>query len=360
MKKTISTLASLAACLSTNALAHSVKADDHAPIGVMADHAHKKGEFMVSIRATHMEMSGNQIGTDAISPDMIVTSIPNRFFGNPMQPPTLRVVPTQMSADMVMVGAMYAPSNLVTLIAMGSYVEKESNITSYAGPAGTNVLGQFTTNPKGLGDIAVGGIFPILGVADRTQENAQELNLRAAISIPTGSLTKTAQILSPMGTQPTMRLPYMMQTGSGTWDLRPAITFKGWKSKIGYGVQYNGNIRTGTNDEGYRLGNVHEATAWISYLPAKWISLSTRIKGRTTGHIKGISPNIMGPVQTANPDFSGGDRVDLLGGVNMVATHGPLAGHRLGIEFGAPVYQDLNGPQLSGDWMLSIGWQKAF
>ena len=37
-----------------------------------------------------------------------------------------------------------------------------------------------------------------------------------------------------------------------------------------------------------------------------------------------------------------------------------LAGHRLGIELGVPVYQDLNGPQMAGDWMLTVGWQKAF
>ena len=52
--------------------------------------------------------------------------------------------------------------------------------------------------------------------------------------------------------------------------------------------------------------------------------------------------------------------MDLLGGVNFVATHGTLAGHRLGIELGAPIYQNMNGPQMTGDWMLTVGWQKAF
>ena len=69
---------------------------------------------------------------------------------------------------------------------------------------------------------------------------------------------------------------------------------------------------------------------------------------------------IMGPVQTANPDFQGGERIDLIGGVNTVVTHGPLAGHRFALEVGAPIYQDLNGPQMTGDWMLTLGWQKAF
>ena len=36
------------------------------------------------------------------------------------------------------------------------------------------------------------------------------------------------------------------------------------------------------------------------------------------------------------------------------------AHYRLALEIGAPVYQDLNGPQMAGDWMLTLGYQKAF
>lgn len=360
MSKFVSGIAMLAALSAAPAFAHNVNADDHAPIGVMADHAHKKGEVMLSARYMHMAMSESQIGTATVDPDTIVTTVPNRFFGNPMQPATLRIVPTEMRTDMIMVGAMYAPTDWVTLMAMGSYIEKEMDHTTYMGGAGTTVRGEFTTNPKGIGDITLGGIFPVLGVSDPNVPVRQELNIRAAISIPTGSTTKTAQILTPMGTTPTVRVPYMMQIGSGTWDLKPAITFKGWANGFGYGAQYAGTIRTGTNDEGYRQGDIHEGTAWVSYRPAQWISLSGRIKGQTKGRVKGIDPAIMGPVQTTNPDFQGGERVDLIGGINLVGTHGALAGHRLGIELGAPIHQDLNGPQMAGDWMLTIGWQKGF
>ncbi len=360
MKYLLCAGALIAACLSPTAYAHNVMADDHAPIGVMADHAHKKGEVMFSVRHMHMEMSDNQIGTDSASPEQIVTAIPNLFFGTPGQPPTLRIVPTAMRTDMTMVGAMYAPTDWITLVAMGNYVEKEMDHITFAGAAGTNVRGNFTTNPKGFGDITLGGIFPILGVADRKGDDQRELNVRAAASIPTGSTSETATILTPMGGEPTVRVPYMMQIGSGTWDLKPSVTYKSWHGAIGLGSQYTGTIRMGTNDQGYRFGDVHELTTWVSYRPAQWISLSGRIKGRATGPVKGIDPIIMGPVQTANPDFQGGERIDLIGGINLVGTHGPLAGHRLGLEFGASVYQDLNGPQMTGDWMFTIGWQKAF
>lgn len=342
------------------AQAHDVRADDHAPIGVMADHAHKKGEVMLSVRVMHMEMSESQIGTAGISPEQIATSIPNRFAGAPGQPPTLRVVPTSMRTDMVMAGVMYAPTDWVTLMAMGSYIEKEMDHTAFAGPAGTAVAGNFTTNPKGIGDITVGAIFPVLGMADRKSKNQQEINIRAAVSLPTGSTDETAQILTPTGAAPTVRLPYPMQLGSGTFDFKPAVTAKGWAGKFGYGAQYAGTIRLGDNKFGYSFGDIHELTGWVSYAPAQWVSLSGRIKGRSTGRIDGIDSSIVGPVQTADPDFQGGERLDMIGGLNFVATHGPLAGHRLAIEVGAPVYQNLNGPQLAGDWMFTLGWQKAF
>ena len=39
----------------------------HAPIGVMADHMHKKGESMISLRASYMKMGGNSLDGNSIS-----------------------------------------------------------------------------------------------------------------------------------------------------------------------------------------------------------------------------------------------------------------------------------------------------
>lgn len=361
MNHTLTGVCALAAlALPSLAHAHTVYADDHAPIGVMADHAHKKGEFMISLRAMHMEMQGNQIGTDGVSADQIVTTVPNRFAGMPMQPPTLRIVPTEMRTDMYMLGMMYAPSDAVTLMVMANYLEKEMDHVTYQGGMGTTVLGGFQTNPKAFGDTKVAALFPLIGIPDAGAMQADELTLKAGVSLPTGSTDETATILTPMNTQPTVRVPYMMQAGTGTWDLEPALTYKARRGAIGFGAQAAASIRLDRNKWGYSFGDTFEGTAWVSYRPAQFISLSGRVKARTMGRIDGIDPSIMGPVQTANPDLQGGERVDALAGVNLVGTHGPLAGHRLGIELGLPVYQDLNGPQMAADWNLTIGWQKAF
>ena len=109
-----------------------VNALDHAPIGVMGDHRHAKGEWMVSYRYMHMDMAGAQIGTNDVDADTIATTIPNRFFGNPGQPPTLRIVPTEMRMGMHMAGMMYGLNDTITLMAMVNYVTKEMDHITYS------------------------------------------------------------------------------------------------------------------------------------------------------------------------------------------------------------------------------------
>ena len=92
--------------------------DAHAPIGVMGDHYHKAGEMMFSYRFMYMSMQENLDGKESISPEKLVTSIPNKFSSLPMMPPTLRVAPTKMSMQMHMLGIMYAPNNRITLMGM--------------------------------------------------------------------------------------------------------------------------------------------------------------------------------------------------------------------------------------------------
>ena len=331
-------------------------ASDHAPIGVMADHRHGKGEVMVSYRFMTMDMDGNRDGTTRLTPDQIVTTVPNRFFGNPMMPPTLRVVPLQMTMNMHMVGAMYGLSDRVTLMGMTSYNAIDMDHVTYLGGMGTNVLGNFSTQSNGFGDSTVAAI---IGLDDGARKERQ-VNLNLGLSIPTGSNEQTDQILTPMGGTPSPRLPYPMQLGTGTWDLKTALTAFNRQGKLGYGAQASGRFPLGDNEEGYKRGSRIEGTAWLSYEPDYWVSLSTRLKAVSQGNISGIDAVIMAPVQTADPENFGGETVELLFGVNLAGQSGALKGHRLAIEYGIPLHRDLNGPQLETDSVLTIGWQKAF
>ncbi|MWV28830.1 transporter [Aurantiacibacter rhizosphaerae] len=343
-------VATMLACAPGTVHAHDVNALDHAPIGVMGDHRHAQGEWMVSYRLMHMEMGGVQIGTDDVDPDTVVTTVPNRFAGMPMQPLSLRIVPDTMRMDMHMLGLMYGVSDDITLMAMANYAAKEMDHITYQGGMGTNVLGEFRTAPDGFGDTKLAAL---VGLTDN-------VHLNVGISIPTGSIEETGEALMPMGMTMPVRLPYPMQLGSGTWDLEPGITWRGQSEQLGWGAQVKGVVRMGRNDAGYALGDSAAATAWLAYSLDQALALSARVEAKTTGRIDGIDPAIMGPVQTANPDFSGGESVTGFIGANTVFTHGGLAGWRIGVEAGLPLVQDLNGPQMPNDWSMTLGVQKAF
>ena len=65
-------------------------------------------------------------------------------------------------------------------------------------------------------------------------------------------------------------------------------------------------------------------------------------------------------VPTARVDLRGGKRVDAVIGLNYLHSSGILKGNRLAVEFGLPIYQYLDGPQLETDYRLMAGWQFAF
>ena len=345
----------LLAALSQPAFSHTnavpQRADDHAPIGVMADHTHKAGEVMLSYRYGVMTMEGNRIGADSVSPETIATTVPNRFFGNPMQPPTLRVVPIEMTMQMHMLGIMWAPSDRVTLMAMLPYVRKHMDHVTFQGGMGTTRLGVFTTVAEGLGDAKLSGLFPLWN------NNVHRLHATAGLSIPTGSVTEEDDVLAPNGMRPTLRLPYPMQLGTGTYDLMPGITYAGHQGQWSWGAQASAELRLSDNDEGYTYGDKYHLTGWGAYLVAPQVSFSLRFAYEEEDRVDGIDPQVVAPVQTANPDFQGGTRLAALAGLNW---HLQPGAHRLAIELGETVYQVLNGPQLERDLMLRVGYQHTW
>jgi hypothetical protein len=330
------------------------RADSHAPIGVMGDHVHKQGEWMISFRRMHMNMSGNLLDGDSINNDTIATTIANRFAGMPGMPPTLRIVPQDMSSEMNMLGFMYAPSDKITLMLMGMHIDKEMTLLSYQGGMGTNTLGEFQTETSGWGDTKVSALISLINEAEH------KLHVSAGLSLPTGSIDETDEILSPMNMRPTVRLPYAMQLGSGTYDVLTGITYTGYFDRASWGTQAQLTLRQGENDEGYTLGDETKLNAWAQYKVSAGLSLSLRTEYKDAGEIDGQDSNIMGPVQTADPTNSGGSVINLGLGFNLLAVNGPLKGHRLAFEYLQPIKQDPNGLQMEMDDMWMLGYQYAF
>ena len=268
---------------------------------------------------------------------------------SPMMPPTLRVVPTEMTMDMHMLGVMYAPTDQLTLMGMTSYQNKSMTHITFAGPMGTNRLGEFKTNTSGIGDTRISALYGL------TPHHApHRLHVNLGVSLPTGSIDEEDRVLTPMNTQPALRVPYPMQLGSGTYDLLTGVTYAGAEAAWGWGAQLSAVTRLGDNDEGYTLGDEYSLKGWMSYLVSDSVSVSGRIGAMDKGNIDGIDDAIMAPVQTADPSSQGGQRIDFGLGVNYLL---PAPGHRLAVEASIPIYQDLDGPQMELDWSLTLGWQ---
>ena len=324
------------------------------PAGLFGIYAFpEKGQGVAGVNFQHYEFSGLIQGTDSVSAQTAVTTVPNRFFGNPGQPPTLRVVPTKAKADVIFPFANFSLNETVALVALAPLIRKQTTLETFAGGGGTTSLGTNTVKSEGLGDIKFGAIFR----AFNGENNKHNLVIDAVLSAPTGSITQEDMQLTPANTKVKARLAYGMQLGSGTWDTLVGASYWGKDKQWGWGAQYLATIPLESkNSEGWRYGDKHEVTSWISYEWDPTLVTSARVRGETQGTIKGIDPKIYGPGLGADPENYGGDKVEFAIGVNwMVAT-----ANNISIEFSKPIYQDRNGIQADHDYSLFFSWRSGF
>lgn len=321
------------------------------PASIMADHAHSKGDWMISYRFMHMNMEGNRDGTNKLSPLDISGDFDNITGTGPT---TLRIVPTEMTMNMHMLGAMYGITENVTMMVMANYLDKEMEHITFAGANADLELGRFTTNSQGWADTKISGVF------NAYQNGAHIVVAKAGLSLPTGSIKERGDILNPMNATQNIRLPYAMQLGSGTYDLEPALTYTAHNGKLNWGAQYMGQIRLGENSQDYSLGDKHRLTSWGGYTWNDNIQTLVSLAAEHEGKINGRDTNIAGPVQTADPDNYGGKRLELGLGLNLTGTEGLIKGHSIGIEATTPLHQDLNGPQMERNYSITAAYKVTF
>jgi len=303
--------------------------DAHAPISVMGDHIHQEGEVMFSYRFMRMNMDGNLSGSSSISTEEILEQF--------------MVTPTQMDMEMHMMGMMYAPTDRLTLSTMISYVESRMDHQTRMG-------GRFTTASSGLSDLQLAGLL------DLYSSDNHQLILNNGFSLPTGSIDRTDS--TPVAEDAI--LPYPMQLGSGTVDLKPGLTFLGKSENWSMGLQGIGTIRLGRNSANYSLGDRFDSNLWAAYPVFENLSVSLRTGWKIWGNIDGADSRLNpAVVPTADPSLRGGRKVDIGIGANAVlpveASNVRIAG-----EFSVPLYQNLNGPQLEHDLKFTLGLQAAF
>ncbi len=327
--------------------------DGHAPAGVMFDHMHKAGEWMVGYRYMWSRANGDTLnGTRAVSDEEIAM----KGCGDHHAGCTMKQ--SEMIMQMHMLDIMYAPTDWLTLMVMPMWMSMDMTMSPVEGAAmGHGMggghghgghMGSHGHGTDGFGDTIFGGMIKL------SEAPGLSLHTSLMFSAPTGSTDEKG----PSGNL----THYMMQLGSGTWDFLPSITYNGRADRWSWGAQVGGIIRMeDENDEGYRLGNVFNATAWGSYRLADWISASVRIIHLQQGEIEGHYNAPHGHSSPPDLQYNYGGRFwDVGFGINTVVPSGPLKGHRLSVEWLEPIRDDVNGYQQERDGTLWVNWSKAF
>ena len=298
--------------------------DGHGPAGMMGDHTHEKGGLMIGLSLMHDDYRGtNRLGNDKISDDAIFAA---GYSGRTQS----------MTMDMAMLHIMYAPSDRLTLMVMPSWQRMEmvmigTGTTAAPGHGGHHALEKGETmshSTEGFGDTQVSALVTL------SKSKSHQLHAGMGVSIPTGSVSRKDDDGN--------FVHYGMQSGSGTWDLLPQITYRGWKGAWGWGSQANYVFRAeDKNKSGFRFGDRFTATAWGSYALSSKFSLSGRLGYQTEGKVEGHYN--AGHNHAAPPDRQanyGGERIDAGLGANML-----LGRMRFGAEATLPLYQNVNGIQ---------------
>lgn len=342
------TIASIAFVGSAHAHFDSGRADSHAPISVMGDHTHHQGEWMLSYRYMGMSMSGAQSGSKTLNTEEAFARIPG------MGPMNMKALPYEMRMDMHMLGAMYAPTDNLTLMLMLPYATREMTTRTRMTMMMNTRQSEFDTDTAGIGDVSLGGLYRIWN------EHGYRVHLNLAFGLPTGSISEEDYV--PMQNRD-VQLPYPMQPGSGSYEARPGITLNKQYQHWSWGTQVSAAIALNENDQDYMLGSRKYLSVWAAKPVSPWASVSLAGYKSWASDIHGsakdltISP-LMNPA--ASPNTKGGQRLDIGVGLNLLGQQGALKGQRLAVEYLTPVHQSSHGLQMESDYTLTIGWQKAF
>ena len=192
----------------TESLSHTAHSSplDHGPAGIMGDHLHAKGEWMLGYHYMRMEMNGHRQGTDELSLQEVFDL-------------GYTAAAENMIMDMHMFEVMYAPTDWLTLMVMANYIFNDMDMVMSGGRHGhgDHMMPMMNTgtmrhshSTEGWGDTSLSALFPIY-----RNETGTRIIGSLGISAPTGDVEVKN------GSNYTH---YDMQLGSGTWDLLPGIT----------------------------------------------------------------------------------------------------------------------------------------
>lgn len=329
----------------------------HAPAGVMFDHTLKQaGDFMVGYRYMYSDQADTLLHRSHSVSDSRIVQQGCGAIG-------CSVTPSQMTMHMHMLDLMLAPTDWLTLMLMPQFMDMSMDMRKLSGAPDFNSLDDATQaavlhsghehTTGGIGDTGIYALFKLFA------NSTQQLHLTAGFSAPTADAG--IKLRNTHG-QEAGFIHYGMQLGSGTWDIKPSITYSAQVAAWSYGAQLSGTSRLGQrNSSGFALGDMLQASAWGHYAFTDWLSSSLRgvytVQGKNVGKYNDTYHRI-GPMDYAGS--YGGRYVDVGFGLSVTVPTGDWQGNRFSVEWLQPVDDEVNGYQLERTGTLAATWGIMF
>ncbi len=316
-----------------------------APLGVFGVDMPAAGRLTFSVGAQFSNYSHSLLGTQGVSSQQLAATVPWYWIPTASK---LRLIPQDISNSSQGVSLAYGVTKDISIVVVTGMIEKNIDMMTFKGTSGIIPLGMSFSGTDGMTDSTLAGIWRVY------QDPINRIQINLGMSFPTGSDHNTFTLLQPNGTYATSRAFYSMQPGSGTFDVMPGIVYAGVLGKWSWGLSYRGRLPLGVNPEGWMYGDLHEFNGWGGYSWTPNLTTTVRVAGTLQGSIIGADRLVVGKAPAADPNFYGGQRVELFGGAAIGGRMIGMNSLSIAVEAGIPVYQDLIGPLLSRNWQASV------
>ncbi len=306
------------------------------PVGVRLGETLENNRFRLGYSWERLRSQGLLIGTNDKSPAYVRALPPER--GRPTgYTSTLRSFETTIHT----IELAYAPHPRVTLVAEIPFVQKEIERVDSTTPGACNgVRCQHQT--EGIGDVRFAMIVPFI------KKGFESSQIHIGLDVPTGAIRR-------QGGTP-LRLPYLAQIGNGTVDFEWGWTYRGALDRFSWGGQALGRHPLARNGLNYREGSQFIGRVWGAVRLFAGVDLSLRADWEKQNEFEGFDRGLRPTVDPAE-DGEKYDRTTITLSPGFSVEVPSLAGTRIGVEVGVPVYQEVDGPQLERDWSIKTAWR---
>lgn len=307
-----------------------VAGTSHAPIGIPLSRQVASGQFAMVLRASQNRYDGLRDSRDDLSSaDAFARGY--------------TIAPAERVDDRFELEAFFGVDERWDLYAVLPYTARDLEYDS-------SLTGTSEVDAHGLGDIQIGGIFRSYDV------DGTRISYLMGLSIPTGEVGERGNYAGLTDT----KLPYDLQQGTGTFDLLPGVLWESRRDEVLMGARAAGRIHLETeNDEGYFWSNSMRVDLWLGTELADDLTGTLRVQGDWWGDLHSFDADL-DPTQSPGEDSLrlGGSRVNLYGGLSWELNDS--RSQQFAVEFGMPVDEWLDGPQLSQELSLLLGWRASF